>query len=187
MWEAVILAVGAGVGLLIEYRHNHWRLKAWQNAASVQLKDVGEKNKHARIHVSFHGPKGFKSVAIRPRPEGLVSQGREVGDTPFDTAFSLKGRRSVAAADALGRIGSVGAVLPLKEAAESSWFDRDFRRAARQAVAEIQSRLQGALPGQLSLAGTEAGQLSLAQAETGQLSLAKDPAGQLSLGDDGVD
>ena len=93
----------------------------------------------------------------------------------------------VAAANALGRVGSVEAVLPLKEATERSWLDREFDRAARQAIAEIQSRLQGASPGQLSLAGAEAGQLSLAQAETGQLSLADDPAGQLSLGGDPAD
>ena len=87
----------------------------------------------------------------------------------------------VAAADALGRVGSVEAVLPLKEATERSWLDRGFDRAARQAIAEIQSRVQGASPGQLSLAGAEAGQLSLAEAEAGQLSLAGDTAGQLSL------
>ncbi len=86
-----------------------------------------------------------------------------------------------AAATALGRVGSVAAVQPLQEAAERSWLALDFRRAARQAIAEIQSRLQGASPGQLSLAGTEAGQLSLAQADAGQLSLAQSEAGQLSL------
>ena len=47
----------------------------------------------------------------------------------------------------------------------------ELRRAARQAIAEIQSRLASASPGQLSLAATEAGQLSLAQAKAGQLSL----------------
>lgn len=73
-----------------------------------------------------------------------------------------------AAATALGRIGSIAAVLPLRQAAEE---DRGLRRVARQSIAEIQSRLQGASPGQLSLAPTEAGQLSLAT----------DPAGQLSL------
>jgi hypothetical protein len=87
----------------------------------------------------------------------------------------------MAAASALGRVGSVEAVLPLKEAAERSWLDLGLRRATRQAIAEIQSRLPDASPGQLSLAGVEAGQLSLAQAEAGQLSLATDPAGQLSL------
>ncbi len=86
-----------------------------------------------------------------------------------------------AAASSLGRVGSAAAVLPLKEAAEHSWLDRDLRRAARQAIAEIQSRLPGATPGQLSLAGAETGQLSLAQDEAGQLSLAAETAGQLSL------
>ena len=88
----------------------------------------------------------------------------------------------VAAASALGRVGSAAAVLPLKEATErSSWLDLDLRRATRQAIAEIQSRLQGASPGQLSLAEGEAGQLSLAQAEAGQLSLAPAGPGRLSL------
>jgi HEAT repeat protein len=87
----------------------------------------------------------------------------------------------VFAAGALGRVGSAAAVLPLKEAAERSRSDFELRRATRQAIAEIQSRLPGASPGQLSLAGAEAGQLSLVEAEAGQLSLAADPAGQLSL------
>ena len=85
----------------------------------------------------------------------------------------------MAAANALGRIGSAVAVLPLREAAESV-DDPDFGRTTRRAIAEIQSRLEGAAPGQLSLAGTEAGQLSLA-AEAGQLSLAQAEAGQLTL------
>ena len=84
----------------------------------------------------------------------------------------------IAAAGALGRIGSAAAILPLKEAAEGA--SPELRRAVRQAIAEIQSRLQGASPGQLSLAGDEAGQLSMPEAEAGQLSLAVDPAGRLS-------
>ncbi len=89
-----------------------------------------------------------------------------------------------AAAKALGRVGSAAAVLPLKEMAESSKFGRDLRRAARQAIAEIQSRLKGATPGQLSLAETEAGQLSIATDPVGQLSLASEDSGKLSLSDD---
>ncbi len=65
----------------------------------------------------------------------------------------------VAAADALGRVGSAAAVLPLQEATESFRRDPELRRAARQAIAGIQSRLQGASPGQLALAGVEGGQL----------------------------
>jgi hypothetical protein len=76
-------------------------------------------------------------------------------------------------------VGTAAAVLPLKEAADGL-FPGELRRAARQAVAEIQSRAQGAAPGQLSLAGGEEGRLSLAQ-EGGELSLAESPEGQLSL------
>jgi HEAT repeat protein len=86
-----------------------------------------------------------------------------------------------AAAAALGHVGSAAAVLPLKEMAESSRFGRDLRQTARQAIAEIQSRLPGATPGQLSLAGAETGQLSLAADQAGQLSLPSEEAGQLSL------
>jgi len=95
----------------------------------------------------------------------------------------------VAAANALGQVGTAAAVLPLKEVERSSqkpvaaWPHNHskLRRAARQAIAAIQTRLPGASPGQLSLAGSEMGQLSLATAEAGQLTLATDQAGQLSL------
>jgi len=87
----------------------------------------------------------------------------------------------VSAARALGRVGTVAAVLPLKEA-ES--LDGALRAAARQAIAKIQMRLQGAAPGQLSLAGGEAGQLSLAPGEPGRLSLS--PRGApVEAGDEG--
>jgi hypothetical protein len=90
----------------------------------------------------------------------------------------------VAAATALGRVGTAAAVLPLKDAAERAPKDKDLRRAIRQAVAEIQSRLHGASPGQLSLSGAEGGELSLPDAEAGQLSFSSDPAGQLSFSSD---
>jgi hypothetical protein len=88
---------------------------------------------------------------------------------------------SVAAAQALGRVGTVAAVVPLREAAEQGG---DLRRAARQAIAEIQARLAGAEPGQLSLAGGEAGALSLADGEPGRLTLA---AGEPRLAPPDVD
>jgi hypothetical protein len=73
---------------------------------------------------------------------------------------------------ALGRVGTAGAVLPIRDAAERSGASAELRRTARQAVAEIQARLHGASPGQLSLADGEAGHLSLAD---------DDPRGRLSL------
>jgi HEAT repeat protein len=87
----------------------------------------------------------------------------------------------VAAANALGRVGSVAAVPLLQEAAERSRLDLELRRATRQAIAEIHSRLPGASRGQLSLAGSEAGQLSLTADPAGQLSLPSREPGQLSL------
>ncbi len=77
----------------------------------------------------------------------------------------------VAAATALGRLGSAAAVLPLEEAVGSFSHHPELVRATRQAIAEIQSRLPGASPGQLSLAAVETGQLSLAPTESGELSL----------------
>ena len=87
-----------------------------------------------------------------------------------------------AAAAALGRIGDAGAVPPLRAAAASSSADGALKRAVRQAVAEIQSRLTGAAPGQLSLVaeGAESGRLSLVDTgggAAGRISLA-DPAGE---------
>lgn len=82
----------------------------------------------------------------------------------------------VTAANALACVGTLKAVLALKDAAGRFPRDRELPRAIRQAIAQIQTRLPGASPGQLSLAVTETGQLSLAQAEEGQLSLATSPA-----------
>lgn len=77
---------------------------------------------------------------------------------------------ALAAAAALGQVGTTAAVMPLKEAAEQG--DKTLRKAAREAITEIQARLGGASPGQLSLADGEAGQLSLAD---------EDPRGRVSM------
>lgn len=106
--------------------------------------------------------------------QALGATGNPAAEAPLLQALEREDAElRVAAADALGRVGTATAVLPLKELADR-FLIGEIRRAARQAIAEIQSRLQGASPGQLSLAGAEAGQLSLAS----------DPAGQLSLGDE---
>jgi hypothetical protein len=119
---------------------------------------------------------GAKLAAVAARALGATAS--PAAETPLIQALERDPEVRMAAARALGRVGTVAAVLSLKEEAEGSWLD--FRRAARQAIAEIQERLHGASPGQLSLAGAETGQLSLAQ-EGGELSLAEDPAGRLSL------
>jgi HEAT repeat protein len=78
-----------------------------------------------------------------------------------------------AAAAALGQVGTRDSVLPLRSAER----DGELRSAARQAIAEIHSRLAGAEQGQLSLAEGEAGRLSLAEGETGRLSLTEGKPG----------
>jgi len=59
----------------------------------------------------------------------------------------------------------------------------------RQSIAEIQARLAGASPGQLSMSDGDAGQLSLASDAAGQLSLSPETQrGRLSVdGDDDGD
>jgi HEAT repeats len=105
-----------------------------------------------------------------------LGQGSTPADAPCEEAL-LRAFRSgdspvvSAAAEALGRIGTAAAVSALKPEA-SSLLPGPLRSAARQAIAEIQSRLPGAAPGQLSLAAGEAGALSLAPGEAGELSLA---------------
>jgi HEAT repeat protein len=77
-----------------------------------------------------------------------------------------------AAAKALGRVGTRNAVAGLREAEAEA----ELRVTARQAIAQIHSRLAGAGQGQLSLAGGEAGRLSIAEDESGRLSLSEAPA-----------
>jgi HEAT repeat protein len=79
----------------------------------------------------------------------------------------------VVAAEALGVVGTAAAVGALRDAIEEHSRDRGFTKAAREAVVLIQSRLEGASPGQLSLAEGEDA--------AGRVSLTDDPQGRLSL------
>jgi HEAT repeat protein len=107
--------------------------------------------------------------------QALGASGSPAAEAPLVRALAQSASDvAAAAAEALGSVGSAAAVLALKEAADSTGASTGLRRAARQAVAEIQSRLQGASPGQVSLAEGEAGQLSLA---------GEDPVGRVTLAD----
>jgi HEAT repeat protein len=79
----------------------------------------------------------------------------------------------VAAAHALGSIGTVRAVLPLKELERQGGA---VSRAAREAVARIQAGLTGATPGQVSLSEAD---------PSGNVSLAEDTGGRVTLASDG--
>jgi hypothetical protein len=76
----------------------------------------------------------------------------------------------LAAVRALARVGSAQAVPSLAELAGAA--SADLRRAGREAIATIQSRLHGATPGQLSLHAGGAGQVALADDAAGRLSRA---------------
>jgi hypothetical protein len=79
-------------------------------------------------------------------------------------------RARLAAAEALAQVGTVVAVASLEDAGHR--WGGELQKVARRAVAEIQGRLVGAEPGQVSLAGeSEAGGLSLADDRGGEVSL----------------
>ncbi|MEO7793957.1 MAG: HEAT repeat domain-containing protein [Thermoanaerobaculia bacterium] len=88
---------------------------------------------------------------------------------------------ALAAVEALGASGSIAAVPALRQRIDRGDGARSLLRAARRAIGQIQARVQGADPGQLSLAPALGGSLSLAPEVSGQLSLAAGgSAGQLS-------
>jgi HEAT repeats len=75
------------------------------------------------------------------------------------------------AAHALGRLAGADAVAALHEAEARGG---DVRRAAREAIAAIRSRLTGATPGQISLASGDAGQISVVDGAGGRVSIDPD-------------
>jgi hypothetical protein len=80
-----------------------------------------------------------------------------------------------AAVEALGLSGTVVAVPRLRAVIEGHPLDFAMKRAADEAVARIQSRLEGAEAGQLAVAEGDAGQLTLADSAAGRLSLDHTP------------
>jgi len=101
--------------------------------------------------------------------EALAETATPEAEAPLIAALgSLVPGLPPAAARSLGRVGTARAVPALRDAEERGG---EVRRAAREAIALIQSRLVGATPGQVSLAGGEAGHLSVVGATDGRVSL----------------
>lgn len=111
--------------------------------------------------------------------EALGATKDAAAEAPLISALDRDGPKVWAAiAAALGHVGTAAAVAPLRTMASRFPYDLGLRRASRQAIAEIQSRLTGATPGQLTLADGDAGQLSLAdEGLEGQVSLAREAEG----------
>jgi HEAT repeat protein len=76
-----------------------------------------------------------------------------------------------AAAEALGKLGTAGAVAALHATVEAHSLDLALRRAAGAAIAAIQERLTGAAPGQVALVEGEAGGLALGEQTVGQVTI----------------
>ncbi len=120
---------------------------------------MGRRKQTARTCLDILGRRGH------PGAQSLYLQALRDGDPQV----------AVAAARTLGRAGTIAAVAPLRQEA-TSLLPSALRSAARQAIAEIQSRLTGAAPGQLALAEGVEGALTLAAEEAGGLSLTEDTA-----------
>jgi HEAT repeat protein len=111
---------------------------------------------------------GIRLAAIR----ALGATGQPgAQDALVRALHSDSGEEREAAAIALGTLGTVAAVGPLRATVGAHPLDRGLRGAATRAIDAIQARA-GAEPGWLSMAGESgAGSLSLADSESGRLSL----------------
>ncbi len=135
--------------------------------------DVAEATLHRSLEAG-------RSELAKACLEALGRLGRADSEHLMVAALASQGEGvALTATQALGRVGTIAAVPALRQLEERG--SRELSRAARQAIAEIQSRLTGAEHGQLSLADAEAGALSLVTAaEPGRLSLAQEPSGPQS-------
>lgn len=150
------------------------RREATAEACLLQLARRGRGQGIGLLQKVLALEKGFLAAAAA---RALGASGRREAEPPLLAALDRHSPETLTAvARALARVGTAAAVLPLRAASEHNW-DSGFRSAARQAIAAIQSRLEGASPGQLSLAENEAGQLTLAEDDdgTGRLSLPDTP------------
>jgi len=121
------------------------------------------------VHVLREGGGSLPVAAA----QALALSGLPGAEAPLLEALARDDRDvCLAAAQALGHVGSTAAIPALTDARARNG-EREFDRVIRQAIAEIQSRVPGASPGQLSLAD--------ANAQAGQLALADDTTGRLSL------
>ena len=168
----------AALGPAFSVQHATARLReacrAMQDATALAcieiLGDSGESTAIGEL-VETLGSSGESLAAAAARALGRL--GHAAAETPLVAALGHESEKvRVASAEALGHVGTPQAVASLREASESFLPGGELRRATRQAIAEIQSRVTGASPGQLSLAEERAGQVTLVDEDTrGRLSL----------------
>jgi hypothetical protein len=108
--------------------------------------------------------------------KSLGARDDTAAEVPLIEALGRGGEVGAAAIEALGKLGTAAAVVPLREVAAADPLDIALRRAVTLAIARIQSRLPGASPGQLSLAGEGEGKLTLSDdGPGGEVSLSEGP------------
>jgi HEAT repeat protein len=143
--------------------------------AGATLEALGRSHAPETIPVLVHVLReGGGSLPVAAA-QALALSGLPAAEAPLLEALA-RGDRDVrvAAAQALGQVGSTAAI-PSPTDARTRHGEPELDRAVRHAIAEIQSRVPGASPGQLSLADAQAGQLTLADDATGRLSLRPKP------------
>jgi HEAT repeat protein len=145
------------------------RLRVARKAIATLAQARAEQARDRLVTILEHADDALAAAAATAL--GDVGDSRVEGDL-IQMLAADAGERRRAAALALGRVGTVTAVSPLREAIESRTLDLSFRQAAKDAIAAIQSRLTGANAGQVSLAASTAGDLSLpAEPAAGHLAL----------------
>lgn len=146
---------------------------AWAAGAVAGLAALGDRLPLAEVQAALgRALAQGRTQTARAYVEAAARPGDAAAEGLLLTLLRGDAWLAVIAARALGRVGTSAAIGPLREASASLWSG-ELGSVARLAIAEIQSRLTGAEPGQLSLAGGEAGALSLAGGEPGALSLAE--------------
>jgi hypothetical protein len=131
---------------------------------------AGEAQIVAAALARVHGPN-----AVAPSPEitaaaleALAQTGAATTEPAFLACLDAPSSEVlVAAARGLACVGTARAVPPLRDLEARGG---DVRRAARSAIAAIQMRLTGAMPGQVSLAGG-AGEVSVVDSPDGRVTL----------------
>jgi hypothetical protein len=160
------LSIEAGLSLLSQALHQRRLRTAEACVAALGRPGVADVVEPlARIMATEN------SALAETAARSLGTTGRPEAEAPLVIALvHADDTVKEAAATALGQSGSASAVSPLRRL-EGATRDKACRRAARRAVAQIQSRLTGATPGQLSLVAGESGQLSLTDDKAGRVTL----------------
>jgi hypothetical protein len=168
--EAAIALGSEGREVLLQIASREWSADACAARAVEELRAVLPAGQ-ARDILAY-ALRTRRRETARACVESLSRRGTEDVDT-FARVLALEsGSLAAEAARALGRVAGIAAVPALLDAQRRLDGDEGARLAIREAIAAIQARTSGALPGQLTLADDQGGRVSLPLDEEGRVSLA---------------